>query len=674
MFDDYQIPAIALVAALLLAFAYLHRRFRNLRTLLWLLALGCAEIQAILLAIAGHYTAGTLSNSTTIWMSVAGASALMLSSALFLASLSSRTFQFGGTRVLYAIPYLIPLLLYSILYYGVSQHPTGPLLWSYYFLACWAAAAAFVWSMQKGAVPIWLATAIVAFAAWISLPFFIHGNVYWPLLVVESGNMLMTALLVLYTYRRVSPGVVLASAGFLIWAFPPFFLMQSAGVTGLIGTILAHAFTLGRVIVAIGLVLLALEDEVEKNQTAQQRERRVRLELEAYARQALTARSLDEFDRNSGQLCSMIVEHSRFSSAAMVVRSSNGSYTLVGYAGMDGATAGALDALAQRLPSTSFSDSSEPLVAETTSLNLDLSPWLTPGDDLERLRLTRIGAVPMLGPDNTADGALLLTGLRVPLETLRADDLLPLEILAGRLQAARAQAMMLGKLIDSERFAGVGQLANNVAQQLNNPLTVILGYSALLEESMPAGPDRRGAEAIADEARRMRSILERLSRFSRLTTERFNSFSVADLIIDIEQLHRTDFLRHSIEFRFAVESNLPNIFGNPHQIRQALLHAVQFAIDSAMRVGPNHERSVRIEATVPASEEARVQILIGHSGQGFPHPERAFDSLSSGFSGTEATGIGLSLCAAIVREHRGQIHAVNYEPTGAAVILDLPIS
>ena len=65
------------------------------------------------------------------------------------------------------------------------------------------------------------------------------------------------------------------------------------------------------------------------------------------------------------------------------------------------------------------------------------------------------------------------------MEVFHADDLLPLEILAGRLQAARAQALMLGKLIDSERFAGVGQLANNVAQQLNNPLTVILGYSAL---------------------------------------------------------------------------------------------------------------------------------------------------------------------------------------------------
>ncbi len=260
----------------------------------------------------------------------------------------------------------------------------------------------------------------------------------------------------------------------------------------------------------------------------------------------------------------------------------------------------------------------------------------------------------------------------MPLDTLRADDLLPLEILAGRLQAARAQAMMLGKLIDSERFAGVGQLANNVAQQLNNPLTVILGYSALLEESTPLGPDRRGAEAISLEARRMKSILERLSRFSKLSTERFNSFSVVDLISDIEQMHRTDFLRHSIEFRLTAEPDLPPIFGNAHQIRQALLHATQYAIDSVLKVGPNQEKSIRIEAT--ASNDARVRIVIAHSGQGFAQPERAFDSLSSGFAGSESTGIGLSLCAAIVREHRGNIAAVNYEPTGAAIIFDLPIS
>jgi two-component system NtrC family sensor kinase len=674
--DDYQIPAITLIASLLLAFSYLHSRFRSVRTLLWMLALCCAEIQGILLWMAANWAvpAGEGIPPTVIWLKVAGESALMLSSALFLASLSPQSFQVGRFRVLYVVPYTVPVLLYVILYFGVSQHPAKPLLWVYGLLAYWVAGVALAWSLQKGAIPIWLTTTIVGFAVLTSVPFFLHGNVYWPLLVVEAGNMLVTALLVIYTFRRLSPGVFLTTSGFLASALPPFALMEPKVSATVGGLILTRAVILGRVLVAIGLILLVLEDEVEKNETAQQRERRVRLELEAYARQALTARSLEEFDRDSSQLCEMIVAHSRFSGAAMVVRNASGSYTLVGYAGMDGAIAGALDTLAQRLPATCFATEGEPLVADSPTLDLDLTPWLAPGDDLERLRLTRVGAVPMLGPDNSAEGAVLLIGPRTPIQTLRADDLLPLEILAGRLQAARAQSMMLGKLIDSERFAGVGQLANNVAQQLNNPLTVILGYSALLEESAPQGTDHRGAEAISIEARRMKGILERLSRFSRLSTERFNSFSVADLIIDIEQMHRPDFLRHSIEFRLTVEPNLPQIFGNPHQIRQALLHATRYAIDSVLRVGPNQEKSLRIEATSPASEDGRVQIVIAHSGQGFLHPDRAFDSLSSAFSGTESTGIGLSLCAAIVREHRGNITATNYEPTGAAVILDLPVS
>jgi signal transduction histidine kinase len=674
--DDYQIPAIALIAALMLAFAYLHSRFRSVRTLLWMLALGCAEVQSLLLWMISNWTVqpGQGMPTAVRWMSFSAETALMLSSACFLGSLSSLSIKVGKVRVLFVIPYIVPVLLYVALYYGVSQHPTGPLLQLFVFLAYWAAGVAFVWSLQEGPVPIWFAAAIVTFAGLLCAPFFLKGNVYLPLLVIESGNMLMTSLLVGYNFRRLSPGVFLSISGFIAWALPPFFLMQPVEGITLSSLLLLRVAILGKVILAIGLILLVLEDEVDKNENAQIRERRVRVELEAYARQSLTARSLEEFDRNSSQLCAMIVTHSRFGGAAMVVRNANGSFTLVGYAGIDGATAGALDGLAQRLPASCFSTEGQSLVADSTSLNMDLSPWLTPGDDLERLGLTRIGAVPMLSPDNSADGALLLTAPSVPLKTLRADDLLPLEILAGRLQAARAQALMLGKLIDSERSAGVGQLANNVAQQLNNPLTVILGYSALLEESASQPADRRGAEAISVEAGRMKAILARLSRFSRLSTERFSAFSISDLVTDIEQMHRTDFLRHSIEFRLTVQSEMPPIFGNAHQIRQALLHATQYAIDSALRVGANQEKSLRIEATVPASDEPHIEILIAHSGPGFAHPERAFDSLSAGFTGSETTGIGLSLCAAIVREHRGNIRAINNQPTGAAIILDLPIS
>jgi len=739
--DDYQIPAIALIAALMLAFAYLHSRFRSMRTLLWMLALGFSGLQSIFRWMADNWTVSPTTGDPVAlhWIGAAGESCFILSSALFLASLSPTSFRIGRFRFLFVFPYVIPILLYIALYFGISEHPTGPLLRVYIFLAYWAAGAAVIWSLQKGAIPIWLASSIAVLAAAISMPFFVSGNVYFPLLIVECGNMLMSALLVLFTFRRLSPGVLLTTVGFLTYVLPPLFFIHLVGNNPHTLLILTRAADLGKVVVAIGLILVVLEDEVDKNASARERERRVRLELEAYARQPLTARSLEDFDRNSSQLCSMIANHSCFAGAAMVVRNSTGAYSVVGYAGIDGATAGALDNLAQRLPADCFvpaipppiidrrqnedpddnpgpgdpeegteddsqrgesqsplkkSPGPEPLVPESSSLNLDLTPWLLPGDDLERLHLTRVSAVPMFGPMYgpkhssrhgarngnlpAPDGALLLTAPRIPLASLRADDLLPLEILAARLQAARTQAMMLGKLIDSERFAGVGQLASNVAQQLNNPLTVILGYSALLEETgshdSVNSSDHRAAEAISLEARRMKSILARLSRFSRITTERFNAFSLADLVSDIEQMHRTDFLRHSIEFRLAVQPDMPPIFGNAHQIRQALLHGTQYAIDSVLRVGANQEKSIRVEAFPSTGEEVRVRIVITHSGPGFAHPERAFDSLTSGFTGPESSGIGLSLAAAIVREHRGNIAAKNLQPHGAAIEIDLPIS
>src|ERR1700689_4695620 len=105
MFDDYQIPAIALIAALMLAFAYLHLRFRSLRTLFWIVALACAEIQALLVALTPRFVtlASTHASSLIPWIGVVGELALLLSSALFLTSLSPLTFRIGQQRILFAV-------------------------------------------------------------------------------------------------------------------------------------------------------------------------------------------------------------------------------------------------------------------------------------------------------------------------------------------------------------------------------------------------------------------------------------------------------------------------------------------------------------------------------------------------------------------------------------------
>jgi signal transduction histidine kinase len=355
---------------------------------------------------------------------------------------------------------------------------------------------------------------------------------------------------------------------------------------------------------------------------------------------------------------------------------SSGHFRLAGAAGMDAAVVTALDSMAARIPMAGFlaAGSVSPAVERSQTVNLSLEPWLNPGDDLKRLRFSKALAVPIVGRSDN-EGALLLSAMRNPELPLRADELLPLEMLAGRLQAVRSQTRMLEKLIDSEKFAGLGQLAGNVTQQLNNPLTVILGYASLLEETSMLPPqERKAVEAILVEARRMRATLESLTRVARRQNDQMDTISVSELLADMEQLHRSEFLSRSIDFRMNIASGLPSVRCNAQLLRQAVLHCLQFAIEAAdsrssvLAANESDAKTVRLEAT---SEGNVVQILVTHSGPGFLYPDRAFDPFVPAQSGGEMAGMGLGLCATILRDHNGRVSAVNLEPTGAAIILEL---
>jgi two-component system, NtrC family, sensor kinase len=260
--------------------------------------------------------------------------------------------------------------------------------------------------------------------------------------------------------------------------------------------------------------------------------------------------------------------------------------------------------------------------------------------------------------------------LRKPEEPLRPDGLGSIEILAGRLQSVRSQTRMLEKLITSERFAGLGQLAGTVTQQLNNPLTVILGYASLLEESPRLeAHEVKAVDSILTAARSIRSTLESLHRVARAPSGQLAAVSVTEMLADMERLHRSEFLQRSIEFRLKVDPDLPHVRAQAQQLRQAVLHCLQFAMDAVDHVEDASDRTVRLEAK---AEGSLVQIMIAHSGPGFAHPERAFDpfvppaTVSAG-----AAGMGLSLCATILQDNSGRATAINLAPRGAAILLQL---
>ena len=679
--DYYQAPALVLTALLLPAFGYLYLRFRDARTLLWFLGFLFAIVRMLLVYRLGPWDFG---DGTHPWLTAAGETSIQIGAMLFLASLSPLRFRVGRFNVLYVIPYAIPMVAYAILLQGVFRGvaPTGPLFWIFPALGAISLIAGLFWSAAKGSMPVWLSLSLGVLlgcaAFWIC---FVKGA-NWPLTFVQCANHLLTALLLLFVFRRISPGVMLGALGFAAWSLSILEIFPAISEHAGIDTMVIRVMVMGKVVSALGLILLALEDQLAINQRGRERERRARRELEAYTNLILSRRRVEDFDRQGEEICRTVTTHSRFAQCALLLQSA-GRYRVAGASGLDEAIVVALDDLAARIPVEGFLTPgiAPSAVEHSHTLALDLSPWLRPGDDLKRLHFTSVLAVPMTGRSAT-DGALLLAGMRdAPARTfhspsdapLRADDLLPIEMLTARLQATRSQTMMLEKLIDSEKFAGLGQLAGNVTQQLNNPLTVILGYASLLDETSALDPqERKGIESILAEARRMRSTLESLLRISRPQSGQFTAVSVAELLTDMEQLHRSEFLRRSIEFRLNIAPGLPRVLCYAQQLRQAVLHCLQFAIEAvesqSLAAATEELKTVRLEAT---AEGNQVQILIAHSGPGFLHPDRAFDPFVPAQAAGETAGLGLSLCASILRDHHGRASAVNLEPRGAAILLEL---
>ncbi len=78
------------------------------------------------------------------------------------------------------------------------------------------------------------------------------------------------------------------------------------------------------------------------------------------------------------------------------------------------------------------------------------------------------------------------------------------------------RAELASALARGDRLASVGVMSAQVAHEINNPLTTVLGYAKLLLEDKPEGhPDRAALELIADEAERMKKIIGGLLEYAR---------------------------------------------------------------------------------------------------------------------------------------------------------------
>jgi len=220
-----------------------------------------------------------------------------------------------------------------------------------------------------------------------------------------------------------------------------------------------------------------------------------------------------------------------------------------------------------------------------------------------------------------------------------------------------------GKLVQSEKLAGIGRLAAGVAHEINNPLGVILGYTRLLQNKAQGGP-REDLRIIEDETLRARDIVQGLLDFSRPEPGGNGApVELAQQATAVVQRLREAGALPCPDVRVHGEAHA---LGHPPRLHQVLTNLICNAAEAAGGGG-------RVE--VEAAQDARgAWVSVRDSGPGLS--AAALQHLFEPFFTTKprGTGLGLAISRTIAQAHGGELRARNLPGGGAEFTLQLPRS
>jgi two-component system NtrC family sensor kinase len=223
------------------------------------------------------------------------------------------------------------------------------------------------------------------------------------------------------------------------------------------------------------------------------------------------------------------------------------------------------------------------------------------------------------------------------------------------------------QLIQSTKLAAIGELAANIAHEINNPLTSVLGFASYLKEQIkPGQPFREELDLIQEEAERARDIVRDLLDFSR---QREFVPQVTDLNPVLEWtvgMVRRQGAFDAITLTEEYAPGLPPVEIDVPRIRQVFLNLINNAVYVMTDGG-----SLTLRSSA-AGDMVQVEVIDTGTGIAPEHLDRIFEPFFTTKPDVSGTGLGLSVSLGILQGHGGTIEVKSELGKGSNFIVKLP--
>jgi two-component system, cell cycle sensor histidine kinase and response regulator CckA len=244
------------------------------------------------------------------------------------------------------------------------------------------------------------------------------------------------------------------------------------------------------------------------------------------------------------------------------------------------------------------------------------------------------------------------------------------------------QRAVEAQLFRAQRLESIGTLAGGIAHDLNNVLTPILAGVAMLREDASDAGSLEDLDLIEACARRGADMVRQLLAFARgrVETDR-RRVSLSEVVNDVLRILRETFPKNIVA-ALRVECEPWPVVADPTQIHQLLMNLCVNARDAMATQGGvltitlANERLDDVYAGMnPEAREGPYALIeVEDTGHGMPSAvlQRIFEPFFTTKDVGAGTGLGLSTCHAIAKNHGGFVHVYSEVGKGSRFKVYLP--
>ncbi|NIA08629.1 MAG: GAF domain-containing protein [Nitrospiraceae bacterium] len=219
-------------------------------------------------------------------------------------------------------------------------------------------------------------------------------------------------------------------------------------------------------------------------------------------------------------------------------------------------------------------------------------------------------------------------------------------------------------LVEAERYAALGRMADQLAHGIRNPLSVIGGMARILEKKIKDPKLACYVNTIVKQSGRLEKTLDEVLDFNQAPDLHLEHVSLYDLIETCLALFQTELDRHNINLETHFPSSELILYVDCIYLQQAFLNILRNAVD-AMPDGGSLIVSLSIF-------EENIEIYIVDTGFGMTgsHLSKADEPFFT--TKVQGLGLGLNLAKRAVELHGGRLYLIRNRLGGITVTVTLP--